>query len=85
MIDQNHIKIYPNPTSNYIIIEIDNKIDRNYTLQVLNISGQVVYAEEIKNNEMIKKNIDLSEYSKGVYFIRVISDSSSYQEKILLQ
>ena len=60
------INIYPNPVSDYLMIEYPEK--SNYTISVLDITG--------KNIKTILANtstcrLDMSEFEKGVYFIKI--------------
>jgi hypothetical protein len=64
------IKMYPNPTSDKLFIEIDYEFD-NLKIEVLSISGQIILNKEIKSHGITKEVLDLSAYPKGVYFIRV--------------
>ncbi|MFC2104096.1 T9SS type A sorting domain-containing protein [Bacteroidota bacterium] len=79
-----NIKIYPNPTSNKIFIEIDYD-GNNLNIEVLSISGQVLFNKEILIRGTIKEELDLSNYSKGIYFIRIYNNEFNYEEKVLLQ
>jgi hypothetical protein len=79
-----NILIYPNPTSSILFIDFDN-IDDAFSVQIINISGQVVYTDELKSSQMEVPSIDMSNYSNGFYFIRIYNSKGSYQEKILLQ
>lgn len=79
-----NILIYPNPTSSILFIDFDN-IDDAFSVQIINISGQVVYTDELKSSQTEVPSIDMSNYSNGFYFIRIYNSKGSYQEKILLQ
>ena len=77
------IKMYPNPTSDKIFIEID--YNDNFTLSILSISGQILLSKEIKSSGITIEEIDLSRYSKGIYFIRIYNNRFNFEDKILLQ
>jgi hypothetical protein len=62
---ESNLKIYPSPTSNYIIIEGPNEV---YSLQILNIQGQLFH--ELNNTDG-HQNIDVSFLPSGLYFIKV--------------
>ena len=62
---ESNLKIYPSPTSNYIIIEGPNEV---YSLQILNIQGQLFHE---LNNIDGHQNIDVSFLPSGLYFIKV--------------
>ena len=71
------ISVYPNPTSGNLTVENAN----GGTIEVLNLMGQVV---ESVSNATDNHNIDLSGYSNGNYFVRVIVDGKVSVEKINL-
>lgn len=82
--ENDFIKIYPNPTSDNIFIEMDYSGD-DLDIQLISISGQVLFNGEIKAQGFIKKEIDLSNYPKGIYFIQVFNNKIYFNNKILLQ
>ena len=59
------LEIGPNPVSNILVL--DNKGSRDYHLQILNALGQSV--ETIELSKFEEYSLDVSNYSKGVYFI----------------
>ncbi|MCK5168882.1 MAG: T9SS type A sorting domain-containing protein, partial [Bacteroidales bacterium] len=79
------IKLYPNPTSAKLNVEIDFEIDDVYKIEILSISGQILFNKEIKSHGITKEELDLSNYPKGVYFIRIYNSQFNFKEKILLQ
>lgn len=62
--------MYPNPTNDKIHIDFQkNKLDSNYSLEILNTLGQVVF----KSSNLEEKNsFDLSKLIKGIYFVRLV-------------
>ncbi|MFC2103964.1 kelch repeat-containing protein [Bacteroidota bacterium] len=80
----NSIKVYPNPTSNKLFIEINYESDQ-LKLEVLNIIGQTLFIKEVEQNGDSKVELDLSNYSKGVYFIRIYDEKYNYTRKVLVQ
>lgn len=61
------LKFYPNPTRGALTIELSssNIGDR---LQLINIEGKVLRDEIIKTQKM---NMNLEDYSDGIYFVRI--------------
>jgi hypothetical protein len=54
-------------------------------LKIMNNLGKVVYEEQnIMINQIFMREIDLKEYSEGLYFISLYSNSTSYIEKIII-
>jgi len=72
------VAIYPNPTTGEIIIEGINL----EMVEVITIEGQIIEQIEIIND--ITK-IDLSNQSKGIYFIKVIADKGMTVKRIVIE
>lgn len=79
-----NLTVYPNPTDGMIRVNITNSSGNN-TLMIYNIAGQVVHSESISGtSNYITKDIDLSTYSKGVYFIKSTNDIGVLTKKIIV-
>jgi len=74
-----HLKIYPNPSNG--LIKIESNFELNGKLEILNITGKIVYSAKIKSE---KKTIDLRNLPKGMYFIKVNSGNYSKTEKLVI-
>lgn len=75
---QNEITIYPNPSTN--ILYINNK--SNALLEniiISDISGKRIKAKINNDNN----NIDITELSKGIYFISFTADGNAYSFKFI--
>ncbi len=64
----NEIRIFPNPVSNQLSIEID-KNDKAVALEIVNSAGQIVYRDSL----VTKKIIDMESFAAGIYLIRLES------------
>lgn len=73
-VTEESIAIYPNPTIGQLTINAKN-IER---IEIYNLSGLLI--ESIK-----QKDIDLSEQAKGIYFVKIITESRTETRKILLE
>lgn len=72
----NQIAIYPNPTKGRFTVNINGQIITE--ISVLDIMGKSILKE---TNSLI---IDLSDYSKGVYFVRIKTESGKlYISKLI--
>jgi hypothetical protein len=75
---QDNIYIYPNPTTTNFTIE---GLTELYNLTIYNALGQILYTE---NNILdTSKRVDVSEFTKGLIFIRVESEGIVSHHKIL--
>jgi hypothetical protein len=68
------ITLYPNPTSGFLLI----KTDTLQQVEIYNISGILI---ETTN----KKEIDLSQHSKGIYLLKIITNKGVTVKKIVLK
>jgi hypothetical protein len=79
------IRIYPNPTTGLINIDLEDG-EGFSELQILNPQGSVIYQKDLGNlmpgnNKIVA---DLSEFPKGVYFLRAIHERFIHQQKVVL-
>jgi hypothetical protein len=75
-------KIYPNPTKG--VFTIENSDLNIQKIKIINVLGQTIMEERHNGNE--KYIIDLSSQTKGVYFVELISNSStSIIKKLILE
>ena len=75
------IKVYPNPTTDHITIELD-KQHANTSLLIRNTNGQVVFSKKLDNAQKIKIPIKMQ---SGVYFLTVNQNERSKTFKIVTQ
>jgi hypothetical protein len=76
------VTLYPNPTNGLFTISIDAVHLTNSSVTIFDNTGQLIYNQKINDNEI---HLDLSSYSKGIYFYHLINDNQSYSGKLLLQ
>jgi hypothetical protein len=71
--DAASITLYPNPASKQLTLSFQNINSENLVLEVYDIYGHCV--KEIKLSEIntasFHHNLDISEFSSGVYFIKI--------------
>lgn len=65
--------IYPNPATNFINIEYKEPMKKIFIFDYL---GKTVYQQEFQNsyNNIYHLSLNTNQYSKGVYFIKVITN-----------
>ena len=75
--EEQNLTIYPNPAKDKIRILSNSSIDK---VLVYNILGKLVYESPKKTSNL---SVDISNLSKGIYFIKVFSDGFSKTKKIV--
>ncbi len=78
--ERSKVRIIPNPNSGIFSIEIHSDISFN-NIEIINIFGQTVYAEENISNGRI--SISMSEIDSGIYFIKLYSTGKILLEKFV--
>ena len=60
--------IYPNPTTGRLNINLGKRA-KNISLEIVNVTGQVIFANQTKEAELI--DINISHLDSGIYFVRI--------------
>ena len=90
LMSDTNISIYPNPSSGNFIVELLNGPDLvglagEISIDVVNVIGQRVFSstEKISTTHW-KKQIDLHDIARGVYFIGIKAENKFVRKKILI-
>jgi hypothetical protein len=76
IIPEKLITVYPNPTNGLVLIEIPNQTIQN--IKVYDLQGQLI-------KETIETQFDLSNVSKGTYFIKAQTKQGVHGFKLIKQ
>ena len=76
---ENGFKIYPNPNSG--VFNIESSLNENYELVLYDVFGRQVYTNNFTNS---LNRIDVSNLSKGVYFVNISSEEKEFTQKIVI-
>jgi hypothetical protein len=80
------LNIYPNPATNELNIAFNSLQNQEINIQLYDVKGTPVYQETMQNFiGNYTNNIDLSNFSKGVYFIRIVNNQETYTDKIVIE
>ncbi len=77
------IEVYPNPTKDVVFVESINKNAQDLTVELYNLTGQLVYSKTFDGNE--KAQVSLGLLPDGVYSIKVITDDATSVHRITKQ
>jgi len=79
------IKVFPNPASGRFTVSIINAETTDLTIELITISGQVLYRKDVKDANTYNDEIDASRLAKGVYYLKVLRGKEVKVEKVVLQ
>jgi len=70
-----NVKVYPNPVSDYVTVELYGEDPREFTIKIYNISGIVLFIDKARfyGQYWEKRRIPVSDLPTGFYIIRVES------------
>jgi hypothetical protein len=74
----NSISVFPNPTSDKIIVNTDLK---NCNYELVDVKGKVITSD----NFNYSTEIDLSKNAKGIYFLEITTNNGVVSKKLILQ
>ena len=75
---ENSLKLYPNPTKDFVTIEI-NVLD-NVKLKIFDVNGQFIFSKELKTTS---NTINISHFASGVYLFEVSNDNGKTIKKVI--
>jgi hypothetical protein len=72
----NGVKVYPNPVSYMLNIELFGEKNRSFRIELVTIAGIKVLSEKrvFSGQYWEIMQVEVDKYSKGLYFVRVVSD-----------
>jgi hypothetical protein len=76
------INIYPNPNNGFFTFLINGLDFSTATIKIYNISGQLILNKNLTQN---LTKIDLTKFSKGIYFVKMENDNEVVMKKIIYQ
>ncbi len=80
-----NMSIYPNPSSGkFQLVMANSEISKNYDLDVYDLQGKRVYAKSRSELQSLNE-IDLSNFEKGIYFVKLRDGIKIYSRKIVVQ
>ena len=75
--DQVALSLIPNPANDKI--RINSHISG--TLQIIDLNGQIVYSNMIKENS--PEELSIAQYSKGIYLVRITNNKTAITKKFI--
>ncbi|MCC5922630.1 MAG: T9SS type A sorting domain-containing protein [Crocinitomicaceae bacterium] len=76
-----NVKVYPNPTSDFLQVELPEGME-NTTIQILDVSGKVVLAQEANKS---LSTIAVNKLTAGTYIVNIQNDSQRITRNIVIK
>lgn len=86
-ISEHTFEIFPNPADQFVKVKMKDVYDLNTEIKLTDVSGKLIQTSKFKfNKEEQELTIDVSAYSKGIYFIEIkTSNSDSQKYKFVIE
>ncbi len=80
--ENNAFSLFPNPASDILTMNIENRNITDFTLNIYNVMGELVRSELLKQNP---QQITISDLNNGIYFAEIKSGEGIEKQKIIIQ
>jgi hypothetical protein len=80
---ENSFFVFPNPAHDQINLTLPNS-NETYKIKMVNVIGAKVFEEKVSKNSKENYSINVSNKSKGIYFITVESATEKVTKKIIV-
>lgn len=77
--------VYPNPNNGLFTLEVSSNNPSAYIMNVRNMVGQTVMSEALNVNGNTVKQVDLSSFDKGVYFVTLERGNERLVKKVVVK
>lgn len=77
------INIYPNPASNFIVLQFNALVKENITVELFDITGKIIQKSMIYQGSTIT-NFDTKELANGQYLVKFTNQKESITKKIVI-
>jgi hypothetical protein len=85
-LNTNSFNLYPNPTKDQLLVSVNGSSNQVASFEIINIDGKVVLRDETRYNGATQaKRVDVSQLSKGVYMVRMTTESGVFTQKFIKQ
>ncbi len=79
------LEIFPNPSNGLIRVVFNQESNAIQKLTITNSNGQVVFDQDIQSKFQASIDIDLSSFSKGIYFLSSYNEKNRQTKKLVIK
>lgn len=73
------INVYPNPANEFVNIK---SVEEIISIEIYDLQGKLIYNKHVN---ALSSNINIQEFIKNIYFIKINTVNSVYQEKLIIK
>ena len=76
---KNKFLIYPNPANNFITISAEETIEQ---IAIFDVNGSLIFS---KSYQLNNTSVNVSNFAKGVYIVKVLSKENSSVQQLIIE
>lgn len=84
LVNNCNIFIYPNPNNGKFSVVINSNKTQSVVLELYDINARVIYKKHIYGLTTFNQSLDISELSKGIYYLRVKTNDNVEVKKVVI-
>ncbi len=77
--------VFPNPNKGIFTLEVNTVLNSNIEIQLINVQGQIIKYISQENITEYRKQFDVSENSKSIYYLKVNNGEQIDIKKVVIQ
>jgi hypothetical protein len=80
-ISETELFVSPNPVKDYLILKLKkSQILQNSSISIYNIQGQLLLHDNLMQSPTV---LNIAEFAKGIYILKIYNDKETLQEKFV--
>lgn len=81
------LQIYPNPTKGKVFINLQEHFNRNPVISIYDVTGKQVKRVQAAIDDLFVSvlELDISDFAKGLYLVKLKSNDTILMEKLLVE
>jgi hypothetical protein len=80
-VEEKEFSIYPNPNNGQFSI-VNEGIEGTYVIDIMDVTGKVVYSEQVQMNANSRTDINTGDINTGVYLVKMTNTKENYYRTI---
>lgn len=81
VLDETEISVFPNPTSDFIVVQVDGLVRENISVDLIDLKGETISSTKIRKGSTLAY-FDTQTLYNGTYIVKISNGSSSVSELI---
>jgi hypothetical protein len=78
------MNVYPNPANDHVYIDVNLQQSEDGTIEIKDMLGKIVYNYNFDSGSTASLDVDLSSFSKGMYFVTMKTKTKHITRKLML-